>query len=471
MGPTTTTTEVPSAGTVGWGAFDALVRGLGSTLDPRTIAERCLELMAVHLGINGLAVFLVDAPARRLELIGRGPEEWIDEGEDGLAVAGPDEAARRWKMDDALLASLRGDEVLVEIGPEVFPPTGPGRRLHGLRLTDGRDTVGLLVIEDLAPEDRAAAETERRLATIGGLIGVAIARSLVHQTLVSVTSRLDQAQRLQQHILDHVSHEFNTPLMILKSAATFANTDDAEERNAFFDMHAQALERLEELVQGVLEVARTRSVGTAHRLGADELRRAVLEPALEPPRWPAERIHRWFDLPSALSLRIDVDGLSLVLEHLLRNAWQFGGETGADVVLAAYVDRRRRWNAASSVRGVDVALDALQASDRSVLLPGRSDGDVLVIEVVDTGIGVPADEMEAVFEPFTQARNSPLRGVSGAGMGLPTCRKRVESMGGELVLTSIEGRGTRVSVLLPLEPSSHDQRPTPTSDRDPSTLG
>ena len=54
-----------------------------------------------------------------------------------------------------------------------------------------------------------------------------------------------------------------------------------------------------------------------------------------------------------------------------------------------------------------------------------------------------------IFEPFTQASNSPLRGVSGAGMGLATASRLLDTVGGRLDLESVEGAGSLFRVMLP----------------------
>ncbi len=271
----------------------------------------------------------------------------------------------------------------------------------------------------------------------------------MHASLIGVTDRLDSARRFQQHVLDHVSHEFNTPLMIMRSAAEFADTDDATERSAFLDMHAQALERLERLVQGVLEVASHDAGAHAHEVGADEVRSLVLDPLLEVATWRRERLRCDVHLPAERRYRLDLEGLALTLEHLLRNAGSFAVESGGRASMIVRVIRAERIPSLSE--RFEQTMDELRAAtDERPSRISDADGDHLFVEIADTGIGLPDDEQELVFEPFTQAHNSPLRGVSGAGMGLPTCRKRVRSMGGRIDLVSEIDRGTLLRVVVPI---------------------
>ncbi len=76
----------------------------------------------------------------------------------------------------------------------------------------------------------------------------------------------------------------------------------------------------------------------------------------------------------------------------------------------------------------------------------------LRLEVADTGIGVAADKLDALFEPFTQADISTTRRRGGTGLGLAICRRLVGLMAGHISMQSEVGTGTTVTVLLTLEP-------------------
>ena len=79
-----------------------------------------------------------------------------------------------------------------------------------------------------------------------------------------------------------------------------------------------------------------------------------------------------------------------------------------------------------------------------------SSGDTAVLTVRDTGIGIAAEDLQRVLQPFVQAGNSLTRGVGGTGIGLPLAKSIVELHGGTLTLDSRHGHGTTVTVSLPL---------------------
>jgi signal transduction histidine kinase len=81
------------------------------------------------------------------------------------------------------------------------------------------------------------------------------------------------------------------------------------------------------------------------------------------------------------------------------------------------------------------------------------DGARVLISVTDTGIGIPPDKLEAIFQEFTQLDSSTTRKVGGTGLGLPISRRLVEMHGGRLWAESsgVHGEGSTFFVELPIE--------------------
>ncbi len=81
------------------------------------------------------------------------------------------------------------------------------------------------------------------------------------------------------------------------------------------------------------------------------------------------------------------------------------------------------------------------------------DGVKLRVAVTDTGIGIPAEKLATIFEPFTQAEQSTARLFGGTGIGLTICRKLVSAMGGALAVESTSGAGSTFYFEIPFEVS------------------
>ncbi len=99
------------------------------------------------------------------------------------------------------------------------------------------------------------------------------------------------------------------------------------------------------------------------------------------------------------------------------------------------------------------------------LLPPSANGDVRVLfSVSDTGIGIPADRLQDIFEPFRQVENSYTRSYQGAGLGLAIVQRLVTSMAGNITIESEPGEGTEVHIVIPFSVAGQEgsgSRPAP----------
>jgi len=84
-----------------------------------------------------------------------------------------------------------------------------------------------------------------------------------------------------------------------------------------------------------------------------------------------------------------------------------------------------------------------------VAIGAARDGGMIRMWVSDTGIGIPADQLERVFEPFFQVDRGMTRSYPGIGLGLAIARDFANAMGGELRIESEPGKGTIASLSLP----------------------
>ena len=87
--------------------------------------------------------------------------------------------------------------------------------------------------------------------------------------------------------------------------------------------------------------------------------------------------------------------------------------------------------------------------NKTVHLEAKNYDDDIQIDIIDTGIGIPADEIENIFDEFFRASNAKNSEKDGTGLGLSIVKQIVERHGGRITAESQEGKGTKFTVTLP----------------------
>ncbi len=100
------------------------------------------------------------------------------------------------------------------------------------------------------------------------------------------------------------------------------------------------------------------------------------------------------------------------------------------------------------------------------LRAAMEEGNRLVISVSDTGIGIPADKLEEIFESFKQVDAATTRKFGGTGLGLSICRNLAQAMGGDISVRSEMGKGSTFAVAIPYQAAVQDLG----GDHDPATV-
>jgi signal transduction histidine kinase len=116
------------------------------------------------------------------------------------------------------------------------------------------------------------------------------------------------------------------------------------------------------------------------------------------------------------------------------------------------------WNLLDNALKYTPQNGSIAVAARELVLPsaGRQDvpkdvaaGRWLLVEVVDSGVGIPPEERERIFGRFTQGRRGPVR-RRGVGLGLAFCRLAVEAHGGRIWVEGQHGKGSAFSFVLPV---------------------
>jgi signal transduction histidine kinase len=217
-------------------------------------------------------------------------------------------------------------------------------------------------------------------------------------------------ERVQREFATNAAHELRTPLASIVTAVEMLQTgakDDGPARDEFLEVISREADRLTRLTRALLVLARAELRDEPVRLA-----RVELGPLLE-------------QVAASLQVRDGV-GISVDCQPALTVA------TDSDLLEQALSS---------------VAANAVQNTDhgRVSLRGSRNNGSVL-IEIADTGRGIPAEKQARIFERFYRARSS----SGGFGLGLSIAHESVAALGGEITLDSKPPNGTTVRIVLPI---------------------
>lgn len=394
---------------------------------------------AVVIGVlAGLLIAI--AISHRVVRLARAAGEMADGSFDApLRTSGPDEIGDLARALDSMRASLKEsfgvltadrnkltaifdgltDAVMVVDfeGPVRFSNSAASRLLDAdgqppelaLPLLHRAAEVGFSSHPALRMGDRAYAMTARSLPDERAVLAV-------------LRDRTDELRRelAEADFVSNAAHELRNPLAGISGAIEVLQggaKDDPEARDHFLKRLGEDAERMNRLTQSLLTLARVESKGAPESEMVDvPLAVRDVVAACEAPR----HVDLVVDVESQLAATGDPTLLRQVMIGLLTNAFKNTPPPG------------------------------------TVTVRGRHDSEgEVILEVIDTGTGIPAAELERVFERFY--RRSESRKQEGFGLGLAIARRMVDVMGGRIGAESVEGEGSTFWVRLPVaEPS-----PTP----------
>lgn len=230
-----------------------------------------------------------------------------------------------------------------------------------------------------------------------------------------------QAERMRQDFVANASHELKTPLAVIKSSVdTLAEgaADDPEARATFLDQISRESDRLADLIKDMLTLSRIESGALGLEPRAVALGRAITDCVeRHHPRADAKTLTMVekppTDVPADVPAWADPDALRQILDNLVDNAIKYTPNGGRITV---------RWGATA---------------------------DAVSFEVEDTGIGIPAADVNRVFERFYRVDKARDRAQGSTGLGLSIVKHLVQAMRGQVRVNSRRGKGTTFRVTLP----------------------
>ena len=286
----------------------------------------------------------------------------------------------------------------------------------------------------------AAARTRQRVLiasfiAAGGLIILAFvttgyfsirrsrdAISKVNNRLNESNVKLEKANKAKSEFLATTSHEIRTPLngILGMSQVLLQNGKLDEELREKLRVVQSAGNSMKAIVDDLLDVAKIETGNVTITPTQTELRTVLEDVCL---LWEGAASEKGLtfstdleDCPDLISA--DEQRLRQIIFNLLSNAVKFTGSGMVSMATHQYV---------------------------------KGDQDWIEIEVKDTGIGIPADELENIFAPFHQVDGTMHRNYAGTGLGLSICKNYSEAMGGRIDVASKLGQGSVFTLTLPVD--------------------
>lgn len=240
--------------------------------------------------------------------------------------------------------------------------------------------------------------------------------SLAH-SFNTMLSRLSKAFSYQKRFSSDAAHELKTPLAAIKTNLDVLQLSDApttEEYRQTFSVVKKQTERMTRLVDDLFTISSQRDYDFNDAVDFDSM---------------------FSDIAAQLAPRIEEKGLTLNIDP--------GGltTTGNSVMLmrafSNLVENAVKYNVEGG----------------SIDISSSADGKKYTFAIMDTGIGVPAEKREHIFDPFYRADDSRSRKIGGAGLGLAIAKDIIERHGGTVSAAPGENVGTVFTVTLPRIPA------------------
>lgn len=431
-------------------------------------------------GPPGAMGIIVDPTSRRLaELVeaslalgGRTAAEVVDQHGVVVAATARERALLPGRFVDMYMLQLRAREVGTAIAP---PSADPAGERHLIVFTPLKNAPWGLALS--GPEAEVLAPVRRfdpalvalALASLAILVGLAVltARSVIGpvRSLIGAAGRiargdltsavpnagegelrqlagaledmrlgLRQAEagraevdRLKDELISSVSHELRTPLGYIKGYTTTLMRRDTswepETARGFLEIIDQSSDQMEELVDHLLDMSR--------------FAEGVLAVSPEPCRlWPLAR-----EVARRMAVRSAAHPIELLVPPELPTVLADSGRI--QQVLSNLLDNAIKY----SPGGGRITISAEQA-----------DGEI-VVAVRDRGLGIPEEQLGAVFDRFHRGRDAEVMKIRGVGLGLPICRGIVEAHGGRIWAERAATRGTIMRFTLRTAPMDAETAP------------
>jgi signal transduction histidine kinase/CheY-like chemotaxis protein len=407
-----------------------LTRIVNATLDSNEVIKEAIGNLRQDFDFNQVVVGLVDESGEYLRL-----QRHYGSGFDAETLAGLsdfrlplDESrsfiARAITRNHPIYLPSIGAEQLSQMHPvdRDLYDLNPTRALLFFPLEFEGSVIGMIYFGHTQQEFNLSEEELTKIQLYVVQISAAIRNARLFEQVKEARAAAESANATKSQFLANMSHELRTPMnaIIGYSEMLMEDAEDAGDEQTIDDLGKirTAGKHLLALINDVLDLSKIEAGKMTLTIEAFDLADLIesvvttIQPLVDKNRNRLE-----ITLPeNARTMEADQTKLRQALFNLLSNACKFT----QDGFVSLEMERR-----------------------------GPPDAERVVFTVKDSGIGMTADQVEKVFEEFTQADLSTQQRFGGTGLGLPISRKFARMMGGDISLTSKRGEGSTFTLELP----------------------
>jgi signal transduction histidine kinase len=241
--------------------------------------------------------------------------------------------------------------------------------------------------------------------------------------------------KTETNIVSVLWHELISPLTIIKGyAATLLQLNDAvseDQRQQYLkgiDTASNRLIRLLENLRDVTSLEETNALALQRISMSDLIQQIVSEMQNQ----TTKHVFRILSGPRLPLVKADPEKIEMVINNLLANAIKYSPDGG----------------------NIEVSFRAVRSDDELRKIYGDTpmvQTPCIVVSIADSGVGIPPDELDRIFEKFYRIKNKLTHSTPGAGLGLYICRIIVEAHGGNIWARNKRPSGSTFYLSLPLE--------------------
>lgn len=298
-----------------------------------------------------------------------------------------------------------------------FRPQEGARQIEtavSLPLIHKNEVLGVLNVSKAEEGSTFTEANVEFLSVLASQAAAAIDNARLFREIQEAYERLEELDRLKSEFISIASHELRAPLTVLLAYATLLEDQAPGSMREHLDQVVDSAVQLKSIIDDMISLQRI-DTGEAQMALTDVDVRAALGRALEELEPLANSKEQVIEMSygSQATVRADEQMLVLVLRNLFSNAIKFTPEGGT---ISLSMEEREK---------------------------------EVIVALSDTGVGIPEDELERIFERFYQVEDALRREHGGIGLGLAIAREMVELMDGRIWAESEAGAGSTFYLALP----------------------